>query len=64
MAKQTKRLAARPRSVGRGHGVAVEIDVAVGLRPMLLKKSFCTRDKNSFWLYTRLSCKDVGDLIA
>ena len=31
---------------------------------MLLKKSFCTRDQNFFWLYTRLSCKDVGDLIA
>jgi hypothetical protein len=30
---------------------------------MLLKKSFCTRDQNFFWLYTRLSCKDVGDLI-
>jgi|HubBroStandDraft_6_1064221.scaffolds.fasta_scaffold114583_2 hypothetical protein len=28
---------------------------------MLLKKSFCTRDQNFFWLYTRLSCNDVGD---
>ena len=29
-----------------------------------LQKSFCTRDQNFFWLYTRLSCKGVGDLIA
>jgi hypothetical protein len=32
--------------------------------PILLQKSFCTRDQNFFWLYTRISCKDVGDLIA
>src|ERR1700730_12042140 len=32
--------------------------------PILLQKSFCTRDQNFFWLYTRLSCKDVGDFIA
>ena len=31
---------------------------------ILLQKSFCTRDQNFFWLYTRLSCKYVGDLIA
>jgi hypothetical protein len=36
----------------------------VGLWQILLQKSFCTRDENFFWLYTRLSCKDVGDLIA
>ena len=30
----------------------------------LLQKSFCTRHQNFFWLYTRFSCKDVGDLIA
>jgi hypothetical protein len=29
---------------------------------ILLQKSFCTRDQNFSWLYTRLSCKDVGDL--
>jgi len=29
---------------------------------MLLKKSFCTCDQNFFWLYTRLSCKNLGDL--
>jgi hypothetical protein len=29
-----------------------------------LQKSFCTRDQNFFWLYTRLLCKYVGDLIA
>jgi hypothetical protein len=34
------------------------------LVPILLQKSFCTRDQNFFWLYTRLSCKYVGDLIA
>jgi hypothetical protein len=28
--------------------------------PILLQKSFCTRDQNFFWLYTRLSCKYVG----
>src|ERR1700730_15192548 len=32
--------------------------------PILLQKSFCTRDQNFFWLYTRLWCKYVGDLIA
>jgi hypothetical protein len=32
--------------------------------PILLQKSFCIRDQNFFWLYTRLSCKYVGDLIA
>jgi hypothetical protein len=26
----------------------------------LLQKSFCTRDQNFFWLYTRLSCKICG----
>jgi hypothetical protein len=31
---------------------------------ILLQKSFCTRDQNFFWLYTRISCKDLGDLIA
>jgi hypothetical protein len=36
----------------------------VSVGSMLLKKSFCTRNQNFFWLYTRLSCKDVGDLIA
>src|SRR3984893_1334164 len=30
----------------------------------IVAKVFCTRDQNFFWLYTRLSCKDVGDLIA
>jgi hypothetical protein len=28
-----------------------------------LKKSFCTGEQIFFWLYTRFSCKDVGDLI-
>src|ERR1700730_5829350 len=28
--------------------------------PILLQKSFCTRDQNFFWLYTRFSYKDVG----
>jgi uncharacterized protein GlcG (DUF336 family) len=36
----------------------------VRFETILLQKSFCTRDQNFFWLYTRLSCKDVGDLIA
>jgi hypothetical protein len=39
----------------------------VFLRPLLagfVAKPFCTRDQNFFWLYTRFSCKDVGDLIA
>ena len=31
---------------------------------ILLQKSFFTGDQNFFWLYARLSCKDVGDLIA
>src|SRR5262245_57809002 len=31
--------------------------------PILLQKSFCTRDQNFFWLYRRLPCKYVGDLI-
>ena len=30
---------------------------------ILLQKSFFTGDQNFFWLYARLSCKDVGDLI-
>jgi hypothetical protein len=30
---------------------------------ILLQKSFCTRDQNFFWLYRRLPCKYVGDLI-
>jgi hypothetical protein len=34
----------------------------VRLWQILLQKSFCTRDQNFFWLYTRLSCKDVGTL--
>src|SRR5262245_25794676 len=34
------------------------------LGSMLLKKSFCTRDQNFFWLYTRFSCKNLGDLTA
>ena len=27
------------------------------IQPILLQKSFWTRDQNFFWLYTRLSCK-------
>jgi hypothetical protein len=30
----------------------------------IVQKSFCTGDQNFFWLYTRFSCKDVGNLIA
>jgi len=36
----------------------------VWLGSMLLTKSFCTRDQNFFWLYTRFSCKNVRDLTA
>src|SRR5262245_23783256 len=32
--------------------------------PILLQKSFCTGDQKFSGLQTRLSCKDVGDLIA
>ena len=32
--------------------------------PILLQKSFCTADQKFSGLYTRLPCKDVGDLIA
>jgi hypothetical protein len=48
-------------STGSGHGCALARGRLV---PILLQKSFCTRDQNFFWLYTRNSCKDVGDLIA
>jgi len=37
---------------------------AVHTWQILLQKSFCTRHQNLFWLYTRFSCKDMGDLIA
>jgi hypothetical protein len=48
-------------STNSGHSVH---QTNVGEVQILLQKSFCTRDQNFFWLYTRLSCKDVGDLIA
>jgi hypothetical protein len=32
--------------------------------PILLQKSFCTGDQKFSGLWTRLSCKDVGGLIA
>jgi hypothetical protein len=32
--------------------------------PILLQKSFCTGDQKFSGLWARLSCKDVGDLIA
>ena len=32
--------------------------------PILLQKPFCTADQKFSGLYTRLPCKDVGDLIA
>jgi hypothetical protein len=46
--------------------LAESIRVAKRFRvvPIVLQKSFCTGDQNFFWLYTRFSCKDVGDLIA
>jgi hypothetical protein len=31
---------------------------------IVLQKSFCTADQKFSGLYARLSCKDVGDLIA
>jgi hypothetical protein len=35
-----------------------------GSVPILLQRSFCTADQKFSGLYARLSCKDVGDLIA
>jgi hypothetical protein len=44
-------------------GIIMDVEASRAL-PILLQKSFCTGDQNFFWLYTRLSCKYVGDLIA
>jgi hypothetical protein len=50
--------------VNNGRGGIESGSANVGSWQILLQKSFCTRDQNFFWLYTRFSRKDVGDLIA
>jgi hypothetical protein len=44
-----------PRRASRQNATAI-----VRSGSLLLKKSFCTRDQNFFWLYTRLSRKRCG----
>ena len=50
------------------HDPSREQPLMVGARALVViqefERAFCTRDKNFFWPYTRISCKDVGDLIA
>jgi hypothetical protein len=42
----------------------ISLPFAVRLWQILLQKSFCTGDQKFSGLWARLSCKDVGDLIA
>jgi hypothetical protein len=55
---------AAARLIGRGVFLLFCCTAGVRSWQILLQKPFCTRDQNFFWLYTRLSCKNVGDLIA
>src|ERR1700737_4163197 len=44
-------------------GIIMDVEASRAI-PILLQKSFCTGDKKFFWLYTRLSGKNVGGLVS
>jgi hypothetical protein len=54
-------MGAMSASTSSGQAIAL---VQVRDVPILLQKSFCTGDQKFSGLLTRLSCKDVRDLIA